>query len=229
MMKQNLPYYFFNYFLFYILFSAICTVSAQAQLEEKKPELALGISTNAYRGDLGSGYNKWTSAFQISYYFKHQRRFHGGIHAGMGTVTGQNVERSFAGLSPVPTPNRFFSTNFVTVNYGLQFDILSFKHWDFYVSQGFGIIRYNPKDQFDETLQDNFQTRAPNEGYSNVSVILPSYLGITYHFSNGFGFGVQGGFTNTMTDYLDNISQLGKKQGNDNIVSARFYFYAPLR
>jgi len=203
-------------------------VKAQ-QILENRAGIALSTTANAYRGDLGDGYEKWTAAFSLSYYFKHQRRLHGSLHAGFGTITGQaSSEQNTDIITPSPTPNRFFTTNFISVNYGLQYDFIRGKHWAVYISQGFGIIRFNPQDQFYNNLQDNLQSRALNENYTNVAVILPTQLGFTYAFQNQFGLGLRTGFTNPVTDYLDNISQLGTKEGNDNILSFSFSFFVPV-
>jgi len=196
---------------------------------ENRATLALSVSANAYRGDLGGGYEKWTSSYYLSFLFKHQRRLHGSLHAGFGTLTGQaSAHQSPDIVTPSSSLNRFFTTNFITVNYGLQYDFIRRKQWVVYLSQGFGIIRFNPQDQFNNSLQDNLQSREPNEDYTNVAVILPTHLGFTYAFSNQFGIGARAGFTNPLTDYLDNISQLGTKEGNDNILSFTFSFFAPV-
>ncbi|MCZ6900504.1 MAG: hypothetical protein O7F74_09725, partial [Bacteroidetes bacterium] len=45
---------------------------------------------------------------------------------------------------------------------------------------------------------------------------------------NGFGFGLQTGYLNTTTDFLDNISQWGNKKGNDNVLVTKFSFVISL-
>ena len=223
-----------RYFLLYaglIFFPAllISPFSRAQQIMNNRAAIALSVSANAYRGDLGEGYDKWTSSFYLSFLFKHERRLHGGLHAGFGTLTGQaSATQSPDIVTPSPSPNRFFTTNFITVNYALQYDFIRKKQWAVYLSQGFGIIRFNPQDEFYNNLQDNLQSRAPNEGYTNVAVVLPTQLGFNYVFPNQFGLGARAGFTNPLTDYLDNISQLGTKQGNDNILSFAFSFFAPV-
>lgn len=224
----------FKYFLRFVILLAISTLlhitSVQAQkLLENRFIIALSVSANAYKGDLGDSYEKWTSAYYLSVLLKHQRRLHGSLHFGFGTLTGQaSVHQTTDLVTPSPSPNRFFTTQFFTANYGLQYDIIRGQHWTVFLSQGFGIIRFNPQDEFDNDLQDDLQTRSPNESYSNVAVILPTQLGFTYAFSNQFGLGARAGFTNPLTDYLDNVSQLGTKAGNDNMLSFIFSFYAPI-
>jgi hypothetical protein len=222
--------YFLPYpVLIFLVSLFVPSVTHAQKIVEKRATIALSASANAYRGDLGDGYEKWASSFYLSYFFKHQRRLHGSLHVGFGTLTGQASSGQNPDIiTPSPSPNRFFTTRFIAVNYGLQYDFIRRQSWTFYLSQGFGIIRFNPQDQFDNDLQDNLQTRAPNESYTNVAIMLPTQLGMNYTFPNQFGMGVRGGFTNPVTDYLDNISQLGEKDGNDNILSVTFSFYVPV-
>ena len=228
-----------TYFLLFplLIFFACLFISSSVCAQkflEKRAALALSASANAYRGDLGDGYEKWTSSFYLSYFFKHlggtpQRRLHSSLHAGFGTLTGQAASHHNPDIiTPSPSPNRFFNTRFFSVNYGLQYDFVRRGPFTAYLSQGFGIIRFNPQDQFGNDLQDDLQTRAPNESYANVAIIFPTQLGMVFSFPNEFGVGIRAGFTNPLIDYLDNIAHLGTKDGNDNILSVSFSFYAPL-
>lgn len=97
-----------------------------------------------------------------------------------------------------------------------------------YISQGLGLIRYEPKDENNEPLQKKFDTRASNETYNNVSLMLPTQAGINYILKNGYGVGLQAGWLNPQTDYIDNISQWGNRQKNDNTFLVRFAFMVPL-
>jgi len=189
-------------------------------------KIVIGISTNAYRGDLGQPYDKWTLAFQGSLLFNHQRRLHGGIHASYGTLTGQaQGERVYD--PDENTPNRFFKTTFFSVHYALEYDIVRRENIVVYLSQGLGFVRFSPKDQFDRNLQDDLSTRAPNETYGNVAAMLPTQIGATYFFPNRFGIGTKVGFANYLTDYIDNVSQLGDVSGNDNALHVQFLFFIP--
>jgi hypothetical protein len=191
--------------------------------------LEVGVSANAYRGDLAMKYQKWSSAFHVGLKLNHKKRVNSHFNISAGTVTGQNLEYVYAGASEgKTTPNRFFTTNFFTFNYDLQINLIKRKNWIVYVSQGIGLIRYKPKDDQDASLQSQFQTRAANETYSNVSLMLPTQAGVMYVFDNGYGAGLQTGWMNTQTDYIDNISQWGNRQKKDNVLWFRFSFIAPL-
>ena len=97
-----------------------------------------------------------------------------------------------------------------------------------YASAGLGIYNYTPKTELGEDLADLLSTRAPDEQYGRVSFMLPVGIGAVYILKNGYGIGAQASFLNTQTDYLDNISLLGRQGGNDNVASFRFFVYAPL-
>ncbi len=215
------------YWLLLSLLGLVFTANAQTTDTLGNAKIAIGVSTNAYRGDLGQPYDKWTLAFQGSLLFNHQRRLHGGVHLAYGTLNGQaQGERVFD--PEVNTANRFFKTNFLSVHYGLEYDIIRHKNLVVYLSQGLGFVRFSPKDQFDQNLQDDLSTRAPNETYGNIAVMLPTQLGINYFFPNRFGVGSKVGFSNFLTDYIDNISQLSSDSGNDNVLHVQFLFFVPV-
>jgi hypothetical protein len=191
--------------------------------------LELGISANGYKGDLSGSYQKWNPAFQAGLKLNFKKRINSHFNLGIGSVSGENLTYSVVSESgSTPTPNTFFKTNFITVNYDLQLHLLKYHGLMVYVSQGLGIIRYEPKDAQNNKLLANFSTRASNELYSNVSVVLPTQLGINYIFSNGYGIGFQAGWLNLQNDYIDNVSLWGSRQKKDNILMYRFAFMVPL-
>lgn len=209
------------------LIVGVClAVSGQSADRLGTARIAVGISANAYRGDLGQPYDKWTAAVQGSLLFSHQRRLHGGIHLGIGNLTGQTTEQQT--FNPdVNTPNRFFKSRFVSVHYALEYDIVQRPNVIVYLSQGLGLIRFSPRDQFNRSLQDDLSTRAANENFGNVAALLPTHLGATYLFPNRFGLGAKVGYYNLLTDYIDNVSQLGSDRGNDNAMQVQFLFIVP--
>jgi hypothetical protein len=205
---------------------------AQAQSQEAKKVsrfLEIGVSANAYRGDLGITNSKWSSAFQAGLKLNFKKRLNSHFNLAIGSVTGQNPEYSFQTTdSTAATPNLFFKTNFIAANYDLQIHLLKYKGMMVYVSQGIGLIRYVPKDAENQSLSDNFDSRVANETYGNVSLFLPTQAGVNYVFNNGYGVGLQAGWLNPQTDYLDNISQWGNRKKKDNAFLVRFSFMVPL-
>jgi hypothetical protein len=191
--------------------------------------LELGISANAYKGDLSASYQKWTPAFHAGLKLNFKKRFNSHINLAIGSVSGENLNYAVPSeVTPAPTPNTYFKTNFVTVNYDLQLHLLKYKGLMVYISQGIGLIRYEPKDAQNNKLLDNFSSRASNESYSNVSAVLPTQAGIQYILKNGYGIGFQAGWLNLQNDYIDNISLWGSRQKKDNALLYRFAFMVPL-
>jgi hypothetical protein len=221
-----------------ILFLVLCSVAyAQAQDSLKVTPsrkvtrfFEIGISANAYKGDLSASYQKWTPAFQAGLKLNFKKRINSHINLAIGSVSGENLNYTVSSESTTPTatPNTFFKTSFVAVNYDLQVHLLKYKGFMLYVSQGLGIIRYEPKDAQNKKLLDVFTSRASNESYSNVSAVLPTQMGVNYVLSNGYGFGFQAGWLNLQNDYIDNISLWGNRQKKDNALLYRFTFMVPL-
>ncbi len=217
-----------------VTFAGLCmtTVLAQESPESAAPKrrlLEIGISANAYRGDLASSYQKWASAFQAGIKLNHSRRLSGHFGLAIGTVTGQNPAYVFTGPSDVPpTPNRYFRSTFFSLNYDLQVHVWRTKHWTAYVSQGVGFMRFTARDDQNRDLQSNLATRPTDETYSNVSVVFPTQAGLMYLLPNEYGVGLQAGWLNPITDYLDNISQWGNRNKKDNVFWVKFLFVVPL-
>lgn len=202
---------------------------AQDSLAKKK-ELILGFGPAAYKGDLSTSYDKWTSVFHIGIKFNRFKKVNGNFNLSIGTVTGENISYSFDnGRSPSPTPNRFFRSELVGLNYELHYNIINKDKFKLFISQGVGMLRYNPQDQFYDNLLDQPSTRALGETYGNVTIFFPTQLGFLYYLPNHFSIGMQGGFWGTTTDYLDNISQWSNQGGKDNILSLRFEVHVPVQ
>lgn len=196
---------------------------------QKAPRMVyVGVSANAYKGDLQNSYEKYTSIFHVGLKLNKKKRLNGNIGLGYGNINGQSINPRFKTSENTVSPNRYFKTSIFTVHYNIQYNFIKNDHWIVYLSQAIGIIRFNPKDKFNVNLQDQLSTRASNETYGNTSLMLPTKVGFIYLFDNEFGAGFEAGFLNTLTDYLDNISQMGTKDGNDNLLQFKFSFYVPL-
>jgi hypothetical protein len=212
---------------FLMMMCGAMPLQAQQDDTDSRGRFSLGFSRNAYRGDLGDSYGAGRAAFHLSYQFAHQKRLHGGLHLGAGSLSGQEVRIATPGPEDILLANRFFQTSFFSFHYALQYDIFRYRGLLLYASQGIGLMRFVPKDEFGADLQDQLSTRAENESYGNATAILPTQIGIEYIFDNHFGFGLQAGWFNTTTDYLDNISRLGNREGGDNVWQWHFRFHIP--
>jgi hypothetical protein len=218
--------------LFILLFIPLLAYSQEEGLFTPIPQkkevskfLELGVSPLSYKGDLSRGYEKWTSAFNLGLKRNNKKTWNGHFNLMVGSVTGQNINYTFESSA---TPNNFFKATLVSLNYDLQYNIIKKDNFILYVSQGIGLMRFITRDEDNNDFADQFSTRAKNETYNNITLILPHHIGIIYLFKNNYGAGFQLGRLTPTTDYLDNISQLSSYKKPDNIFAFRFSFYAPL-
>ncbi|ELR69635.1 hypothetical protein C900_04860 [Fulvivirga imtechensis AK7] len=183
---------------------------------------------NAYKGDL-SGYEKYTSSFHVGIQLNRKHRVNGNFNMGFGNINGENRNFTFeSDQQPLPVPNKFVKTQFFYINYDLHYNIIKKKNVILYFSQGIGLIRFSPEDADGNSLTENQNTREADETYRKESFMLPTSLGAIFILPNQYGVSVQAGFYNTLTDYLDNISNLGDSK-KDNILAFRLAFFVPVK
>ncbi|MFY0625253.1 MAG: hypothetical protein JXR07_03080 [Reichenbachiella sp.] len=202
-------------------------VDAQDSLNHHSKEVFVGVGMASYNGDLGDGYQSGSLLGVVGIKLNNKKKLNSNFNITFGQISGQELDYAFE-PNPSATPNTYFSSSFISFNYDLQFNFIDLPKLKVYLSQGVGLMRYEAKDQFSNSLLDQTNTRAVGEEYRNLTVVLPTQLGFKYKLPNDFGLGLQAGFYNTMTDYIDNISQWGNKEGNDNIFSIRFQLSVPL-
>lgn len=184
----------------------------------------IGVSANAYRGDLSDTYSLWSSSLHLGLKFAKKKRWNGHLNLSVGNVRGQNYAYEF---DENATPNLSFRTNIVTVQADLQYNFIRTNHWIAYVSQGIGLMRFLPKNEQGEKLQNLLASRSAGELYGNVSAIFPSSIGIMYLLKNGYVFGFQASLLRPTTDYLDNISLWGQKTGADRVMLCKWHIAVP--
>jgi hypothetical protein len=213
------------FFCFFLSFLA----NGQVTSVKKKKAIFMGIGGASYNGDLGQGYGSSSLLFSFGLKLNTEKRLNGNFNVNIGAVTGQELDYVFNGNDPDATPNSYFNTSFFSLNYEAQFNILDQPNLKIYLSQGVGLIRFQPKDEFSNDLSTQAVTRPLGETYRNLTFVLPTQFGFNYILSNGLIIGFQSGLLSPITDYIDNISKWGNKSGNDNIITARIHFYFPIK
>jgi hypothetical protein len=208
--------------------------SAKGTQESDQPQKAsfieLGLSGNASKTDLATSYQRWTPGMHLNLQLYQKKRFNGSFNISYGSVISQNLRPDYVEeMAENAAPVNYVNTSFFTINYGLQLNLLKKERYRLFVGQGVGVIKIYPKDIEGNNLAQASRTRASNESYSNVSIFLPTQLGFNYFLNNGYGLGLTATWLNPATDYVDNLSQLGTKAGNDNILSYRFSLLVPLK
>ena len=211
-----------------ILLMLLLAGSMVAEAQQPTSFLYGGFSMNQVRSDLQSEYSAYTGSFMLGIQLNRSKRLNGSFGISYGKVSDENSQYTYSGDAQA-RPNRFFNSSLFTIQYDLHVNILKKKNFILYLSQGIGLARYKPEDELGNPLQDRYTTRAANETYGNSSIMLPTKLGFVYLLPNAWGLGLEAGYLNPMTDYLDNISQWGNKKGNDNVLLFSFKVYAPLR
>jgi len=219
-----------RFLLYFLVISMLLSINLYGQTDSlRKKEIFIGIGPAAYKGDLSNSYDKWSMVFNLGIKFNRFRKFNGNFNLSIGQVIGQNIDYAFDDGSGVGTaPNSFVTTKLVGLNYELHYNIIHKENFKLYLSQGIGILRFDPKNEFNESLTDLPSSRAIGEVYGNIAIYFPTQIGILYSLPNEYSFGFQMGYWGTATDYLDNISQWSETTGNDNIFSARFEIHIPI-
>ncbi len=192
--------------------------------------LEIGVSANAYRGELNPTFQKWTSSFHIAYRMNCHRYLNGRFGLSIGALTGEDLNYSFASSDPEENgvPNNFFKANVITFHYELQFNLIKTRRYMVYLSQGFGIYRFSVQNEEGQDLLNVQTSRARNENYNNFTVMLPSGIGAAYRLANGYSLGLQASILNQQSDYVDNISQLSTDDRRDNTLMVKFFLFAPI-
>ncbi|MBX2843935.1 MAG: hypothetical protein KTR26_19340 [Flammeovirgaceae bacterium] len=221
-----------KYFPIFLILSTLTASQAFGQknkmyYREPKVLLDFGFSANAYKGDLNNSYSKWNGFVHLGVKLNRKKRLNSQFEVSFGNLKGQNIFLN-GNENNTQKANRFFSTDIFSLNYNLYINIIKKENFSVYLSQGVGFMKFLPKDEEGNDLIQEIETRAQNEDYNTNAFQLPSNLGVIYIFKPGFGLGYQMGLVNPLTDYLDNISQLGENSGNDNIFRVKFSFYAPI-
>lgn len=207
-------------YLYIYLFSL--AFSANAQAPEKL--LSFGVSPVSYRGDLNEKFDIWGGGVSASFILLKAKRVNGEFNFTYGQIWGNNPN-----FDTQDKTNNYFKSNFFTLGYNVRLNLLSKEKYRLYFSPGVSIFRFNPKDQAGNDLQDDIATRANDEDYSNISFALPIKFGGMYLLDNKIGISYEFGWFNPLTDYLDNISELGTREKNDNVMFHKISVLIPLK
>jgi hypothetical protein len=158
-----------------------------------------------------SEYKNWNSGLAVGLTFDKDKRLTSELETRIGTLVLQNTST----LSPVVA---YVKTNYFSFNYNLKIKVLELgDKFSFSLVPGFGIMRYNPKDEQKNALSGQKNTRAKDEQYGNVTLILPVRFQFEYLSKHRLSYRLSTGFLNTRTDYLDNLSKLSNSKNKDNV------------
>lgn len=215
--------------LFFLLWQTAIGQTSDSTVVKRK-EIHLGIGPASYSGDLGDPYRGSSLMVTAGLTLNKDKKLNGNLRLAIGTVTGQELDYTTVDPSgTTATPNTFFSSSFIGLNYEAHYNFIDREKIKVYISQGLGLFRFKPENEDGQALLDLPRTRPLGESYRNITFQLPTQIGAKYYLPGDFAFGIQLGLTNPITDHLDNLGIWGNKNGNDNIFSVQFQVYAPLK
>lgn len=216
-----------NVFLISVIVLLILPINVYAQFQ-RSLYFTAGFGGTSYRGDLSNHFQSWGGTFHAGLTFNKKKRLNGYLHLMIGGVRGNNDSYTY-NSTETTTPNTYFKTSLISVGYELRINILKKESFAVYVSPGIALLRFEPKDEFNDSYSNQFSTRAKGEEYSTVSLMLPLKIGGSYYLTNGYGIGMDLGFLNPLTDYIDNISQWGNRSKKDNLLQMNLLLYIPIK
>lgn len=194
--------------------------------------LGIGLSGHSYVGDLTEP-NLKLQRFQpgghISLLFANSRRLRPQINIGLGSIIEQLDEGNLEISSIDVSPNTFVETSIFHTEFQLNVHVLKQGFFQPYFAGGAGIVFYQPKDEHGNALGDNPFTREEGEIYSTAGFYLPLTAGFILKLGSKLSLSASYTFRPTTTDYLDNISFLGKRAGNDRLHSFQISIFFNLR
>lgn len=215
---MNLHKYYKSLIIFFGFFLSVGIVNAQLDFGSKIVFKA-GISAYTYNGDLtseGGGFERFTTGLNLGLKVRTKKNIYPEINFEFGKFLAQST-------SPI-VKDSIYANTFVDTKFFLaDFRLFYHTNLDYPVNLGFGlglgIINFTPRNSESESLLDFPETRYEDETFSNVALQIPAsfnveisvlpqlilQLGMTHRF--------------IQSDYLDNISRVGYKQGNDNLSS----------
>jgi hypothetical protein len=217
-----------------IILAFFCLASLSVQAKDSvqvwKRHLVFGLYSVAYKGSLQNSYARWTPAYQLGVRFQMRKHVDGQFHVSFGRFIGEDRDyklpsRASIGVSPASR----FESRFFAMVYETQFRLFRYKGFKLFFSQGIGLFRFSVRDWDGNRLLERDRTREKGETYREISLMLPTRLGIAHQFQNGLTLGLQAGWMNTMSRYLDNMDKLSNNDNRDNLAIFLFQAGYPLR
>lgn len=180
---------------------------------------SVGIGSNSYIGDL----SPTRTMGQLNVLLRYQKMLDESL-ALQATVNVGEIEGEYEPGDPIEllgssrTPNTYFSARVNSLDVGLKWYILKSNFVQLNASLGLGLLTYTIEDKEERSLNKREETRLPDEDYVLRAAYLPASIGLVFFHDKSISLEIEQSWSFTNTDYLDNISYLGDKSGNDHIV-----------
>ncbi len=203
-----------------IVLLLMLAVNLSAQGPSPKPlRLGIGLLAAGYAGDLtvnSHPFERFSAGASLSLQFASEKLISPQLNGGFGKFSAQ--DRDIAAVEGVQ-PNTFVETPFFFVDLRIKARFLRETGFNPYISAGIGMLGFTPRDGMGNSLLDNYSTRQEGETYGSITANFPLSAGFEVKLSPILLVGLEYTYRVTTTDYLDNISALGQKEGNDNLQS----------
>lgn len=209
-----------------VLLLVCLAVAASGQQGPQSPlRLGLGLFGATYVGDLnsnGGSLEKFSPGAALSVQFASKKLLGPQLNAGFGKIVAQ--DRTLEAVDGVQ-PNTFVQTPFFYVDLRLKARFLREAPVHPHISAGVGMLGYTPRDGDGNNLIDNFATRNEGETYGSISANFPLSAGLEIQLHPILMLGLEYTYRPTTSDYLDNIGQVGLRNGKDKVQSLLLTMY----
>ena len=201
--------------LIFFVFISLAEVMGQSFYNYKRGRdiiASIGTGTTTYFGDLKPNGDYFDPKFNLNlglqYFFN--TRISARVEAQWFSLEGADSETGENGKI-----NRNLS--FVSNNYELNAVgiVQAFPNatryyqrpaFNVYGFAGIGLLYFNPKAEYQGKKYALQPIQTEGVSYSRVTIVIPYGIGIKYKINPFFNIGLEGGFRQTFTDYIDDVS-----------------------
>lgn len=173
---------------------------------------SVGTGTSTYFGDLkdnGDYFDpKPNLNLGLQYFFN--ERFGARAELGWFQIEGDDASEKESGkykrnLSFI---SNNFELNVVGIVQAFPNGVKYYQRNNFniYGFAGIGLLYFNPKAELDGKRYALQPIKTEGVSYSRVTIVIPYGLGVKYKVNPFFNVCIEGGFRQTFTDYLDDVS-----------------------
>jgi LysM repeat protein len=193
---------------------------AQNPYYDNRPlKVGLGMSGIMYYGDLsddGTLFHRIYPGANLSIQSEGKRNLRMQLNAGFGRFAEQ-YDFDKPSLPEGVFPVNFVETSFFYGDLRLKYRLLKKRRVQPYLSAGAGFMIFSPQDENGKFLSEALRTRPEGETYNTAVPQMPLSAGVQARISPILWLGLEYTYRYTPTDYLDNVGQLGRRPGNDQL------------
>lgn len=175
--------------------------------------LGFNVLASTYQGDLNQSWEKFKPAFSINLLFEKGKKVQPQFNFTTGSVVGQDMNYN----PKTQKYNNFVHTSFTMLDVRFLYRLQPKKRGSPYAGLGVGMMLFNPKDMYGNSLTEDRASRQTGEQYNSNAFTIPMVLGYRYYLNPYTSIHIEAQTYNPQTKYLDNINQLGTYKRNDKL------------